>query len=136
MKCRLFSVALAASLLYSTTGCSFFAPKHEKVVFDSEPQGATIIIPGQPRSTTPAALELPCDEDFTVVFRKAGYCTQSHSVRRTLGKCGIMDVVGTVVFLLPAFGLLSPGAYTLEHHTIFAPLVPEGPSPSVGGDGK
>ena len=29
-----------------------------------------------------------------------------------------MDIVGTVIFLVPAIGLFSSGAYTLDEHTV------------------
>ena len=71
---------------------------------------------------TPATFKVPCDEDIVVIARKDGYYTQSQTVRPVLGKCGTLDVVGTVVFLFPAVGLFSPGAYTLDQHTIFFTL--------------
>ena len=117
----IFAIA-AASLLLNATGCSLFAPRSEKILVDSDPQGAIITIPGYDRMVTPATFTVPCDEDITVIARKDGYRTQSCTVRRTLGKCGTLDVFGTVVFLLPAVGLFSSGAYTLDQHTIFFPL--------------
>ena len=119
---RSLLTAVATSLLGTATGCSLFAPWHETLVIDSEPQGAAIVIPGYERMTTPASVSVPCDKDLTVVIRKEGYHTQVQTVRRTLGKCGVLDVVGTVVFLLPAVGLFSPGAYSLEPHTVFSVL--------------
>ena len=115
---KIVGCAMAAALLLQTVGCSLFAPWSEEVLIDSDPQGAEVVVPGH-RLTTPATVTVPCDKDLTVVVRKEGFRTQSSSVRRTLGKCGVLDVVGTVLFIVPAVGLFSPGAYTLDHHTVF-----------------
>jgi len=118
---RVISVVASASLL-GAAGCSMFAPKQDRLVIDSEPQGAVVTVAGRPRFTTPATLTVPCDEDITLIFRKEGYYTQSQTVRRTLSKCGVLDVAGTVLFLVPAVGLFFPGAYTLDQHTVFVTL--------------
>ena len=116
------NVLMAASLLLATTGCSLFAPRSEDLLVDSEPQEAQVIVAGQ-RLTTPCTIRVPCDKDVTVVLKKEGYRTRVYNIKRTLGKCGTLDLVGGIIFLLPAVGLFSGGAYTLEQHTIFAPLI-------------
>ena len=52
------------------------------------------------------------------MIKKAGYDPQLYKVGRHLGTCGIMDIVGTVIFLVPAIGLFSAGAYTLDEHNV------------------
>lgn len=116
---------MAVSLLYPATGCSLFAPRTETVLIDSEPQGAQVMIPGR-RLTTPATITVPCDRALTIIVKMDGFHTQAQHVRRTLGKCGILDVVGAALFIVPAVGLISPGAYTLEQHTVFCPLKKKG----------
>ena len=116
-------VAISLGLLILVPGCSLFAPKTEDVTIDSEPTGASVIIPGKARLTTPATVNLPCDKDVTIVVQKEGYYPQTYSIHPTLGKCGILDVVGTLLVLFPAVGLISSGAYTLNQHTVYAPLV-------------
>ena len=121
------NVVMAAALFLATTGCSLFAPRSEDIIVDSDPQGAEVMIPGQ-RLMTPCSITVPCDKDVTVVLRKDGYRTEVYNIKRTLGKCGTLDLVGGIIFLLPAVGLFSGGAYTLEQHTIFAPLFKVAPT--------
>ena len=116
--CALASLALVCF----APGCSLFAPYKEDVIIDSEPQGAQIIIPGQARLSTPATVKLRCDQNVTVIIKKDGYHTHVETLHRTLGKCGLLDVLGTVLVIFPAVGLFSPGAYTLEQHVVYAPL--------------
>ena len=125
-KTPVMNILMGAGLLLSTAGCSWFAPWREDVVVDSEPQGAQVIIPGQ-RLTTPCTITVPCDRGITVVIKKEGYETSVHTIRHTLGKCGTLDVIGAVIWLVPAIGLFSPGASTLEQHTIYAPLTKSAP---------
>ena len=70
---------------------------------------------------TPCSVSVPC-KGATIVVRKDGYSTQVYPLGSSLGKCGILDIAGTVLFIFPVFGLLSSGAYTLDQHTIYAPL--------------
>lgn len=120
---QLFTVVtLFIFVAFSFTSCSLFAPKTEDLTIDSDPQGAEVVIPGRERMTTPCTINVPCDKDIAVIVRKSGYNTKSYNIRYTLGKCGILDVCGTALWVVPAVGLFTPGAYTLEQHTIFAPL--------------
>ena len=56
------------------------------------------------------------------MVKKEGYNSQVYTIGHSLGTCGILDIVGTVMFLVPVVGLFSSGAYTLDQHTINAPM--------------
>ena len=112
------NVIMAALVLLATNGCSLFAPKSEDVSINSEPQGAQVLVNNTHRGTTPCSVSLPCKGDATIVVRKDGYKSEVYHVGYSLGTCGILDIVGTVLFLVPAVGLFSAGAYTLDEHTI------------------
>ena len=118
---KTLSAITMAVLLLTASGCSLFAPQHENILIDSDPQGAQVLLPGI-RLTTPCSVSVPCDEDLTVTVKKDGYDTAVFNIERTLGKCGLLDVIGTWTIGVPVIGLFSPGAWTLKQHTIFAPL--------------
>ena len=120
-KSRVANVVMASLLLITTNGCSLFAPKSEDIFVDSEPQGAQVIA-GNRHGTTPCTISVPCNKDVTVIVKKNGYGTQTYKIGYSLGTCGILDIVGTVLFLVPAVGFFSAGAYTLDQHTVYAPL--------------
>ncbi len=120
-KSRVANVVMAALVVLTTNGCSLFAPKSETVSVNSEPQGAQVYVNNTLKGTTPCSVSVPC-KGADIVVKKDGYNTQVYTIGHSLGTCGILDIVGTVMFLVPVFGLLSDGAYTLDQHTIHAPL--------------
>ena len=120
-KSRVANVVMATLVVLTTNGCSLFAPKSETVSFNSEPQGAQVYVNNTLKGTTPCSVSVPC-KGADIVVKKDGYNTQVYTIGHSLGTCGILDIAGTVMFLVPVFGLLSDGAYTLDQHTIHAPL--------------
>ena len=118
------NVMMAALLLLATNGCSLFAPKTETINIDSDPQDAEAIVNIEHLST-PCTVTVPRDQDLIVTVQKDGYKTQVHKINRTLSTYGVLDIVGTFIFIVPVIGLLSPGAFTLEQHSVYAPLVKE-----------
>ena len=120
-KSRVANVVMAALVVLSTNGCSLFAPKSETVSVNSEPQGAQVYVNDTLKGTTPCNVSVPCKE-ANIIVKKEGYNSQYYTIGHSLGTCGILDIVGTVIIIVPLFGLLSSGAYTLDQHTIHAPL--------------
>lgn len=116
------SILLIVGLSLLLTGCSLFAPKSDELTIDSDPQGAEVIIPGLKRQKTPCVVSVPSDKNIMIIVRKQGYVTREYTIKSTLGKCGVLDVCGCVLWGIPAIGLFSPGAYTLEQHIIYVPF--------------
>ena len=108
---------MASLLLLTTNGCSFFAPKTEEVAVNTVPSGAQVYVNNSLKGTTPCSVPVSC-KGGEILVKKSGYDPQIHKIGRHLGTCGVMDIVGTVMFLVPAIGLFSAGAYTLDQHTI------------------
>ena len=111
------NIAMAALLLLTTNGCSFFAPKTEEVAVNTVPSGAEVYVNNDFKGTTPCSVPMSC-KGGEIMVKKAGYDPQLYKVGRSLGTCGVMDIVGTVLFLVPAIGLFSAGAYTLDEHNV------------------
>ena len=111
------NIVMASLLLLTTNGCSFFAPKTEEVAVNAVPSGAEVYVNNNYKGTTPCSVPVSC-KGGEIMVKKAGYDPQLHKIGRHLGTCGIMDIVGTVLFLVPAVGLFSAGAYTLDEHPL------------------
>jgi len=111
------NVVMASLLLLTTNGCSFFAPKTEEVAVNTVPAGAEVYVNNDFKGTTPCNVPMSC-KGGEIMVKKAGYDPQLYKIGRSLGTCGVLDIVGTVLFLVPAIGLFSPGAYTLDEHTV------------------
>jgi hypothetical protein len=108
---------MASLILLTANGCSFFAPKTENVAVNTVPAGAEVYVNNDFKGNTPCNVPMSC-KGGEIMVKKAGYDTQIYRVGRHLGTCGIVDIVGTVMFLVPAIGLFSAGAYTLDEHTV------------------
>ena len=115
------NLVMAALVLLTANGCSFFAPKTEEVAVNSVPAGAEVYVNNSLKGTTPCSVPVSC-KGGEIMVKKAGYDPQLYRVGRHLGTCGVMDIVGTVIFLVPAIGLFSAGAYTLDQHNISAQM--------------
>ena len=111
------NIVMASLVLLTTNGCSFFAPKKEEVAVNTVPAGAEVYVNNSLKGTTPCSVPVSC-KGGEILVKKAGYDPQLHKVGRHLGTCGVMDIVGTVMFLVPAIGLFSAGAYTLDQRTL------------------
>ena len=116
-KSHLANLVMAALLLLSTNGCSLFAPWSQTVSVNSSPSGAEVLVNNKHKGFTPCNVDVSC-RGATITVRKEGYVSQNHTIGRSLGTCGIMDLVGTFVFLVPVVGLISPGAFTLDERTV------------------
>ena len=115
------NLVMATLVLLTANGCSFFAPKTENVAVNTVPAGAEVYVNNDFKGTTPCNVPVSC-KGGEIMVKKAGYDPQLYKVGRHLGTCGVMDIVGTVMFLVPAIGLFSAGAYTLDEHTVSVPL--------------
>jgi len=114
---KVANLVMASLILLTANGCSFFAPKTENVAVNTVPAGAEVYVNNDFKGNTPCNVPMSC-KGGEIMVKKAGYDTQIYRVGRHLGTCGIVDIVGTVMFLVPAIGLFSAGAYTLDEHTV------------------
>jgi len=116
-KSPVVNLFMAVCMILTMNGCSLFAPKSESVSINTAPSGAEVLVNDAYKGTTPCTVNVPC-RGATITVRKNGYVPQKHTIGRSLGTCGILDIVGTVICLVPVVGLISSGAYTLDEHTV------------------
>lgn len=60
-----------------------------------------------------AKVSLPRNEYVHILINKEGYTPYKTTITTALSGCGVTDAISGMFLLLPAFGLLSPGAYEL-----------------------
>ena len=115
-------VAVLVVVVFSVvnSGCSFFAHKTQMLTVTATEDDAEIYIDGVMLGEGTVSKEVPRNKRVSVMAKKPGFAIQTRDVDRRLGTVGILDVVGAFIFLLPAFGLLSAGAWELDkdHVTI------------------
>jgi hypothetical protein len=108
------------------TGCSLFVPSHQTVNINvTTPQHAKVWINGAYEGETPIQKSVLRNRDLTIMVKKEGYQTTIKSVDHRLSPTGVLDVIGTGVFLAPALGFISPGAFCLDESSFVFQLAPE-----------
>jgi hypothetical protein len=112
--------------LVALTGCATITNGSKQTVsFMSEPSGATVTVGGEFTSRTPVAMPLGRGRDYTVMFKKEGYESQSlalkssfsHGAQATLGNIWNWIIPGLIV------DISSGGAYEFDQQLINAVLV-------------
>lgn len=71
--------AFGLAALLALAGCAtlFGGGSHQKLTFDSAPEGATVFMNGQQLGVTPLAVDVPREKGVVFSFRKDGYNTAS-----------------------------------------------------------
>ncbi len=138
MKCgnmRRFGMRLAGILLtVGLSGCSVFVPHSQTLsVVASEPD-AMIFINGKPAGMGMASAKVPRNKSATILATKPGFRPAEKTVRYQLSGAGLADIIGGVVCLVPAVGLLTPGAQRLSEESVSIVLQPaDGSTTSLDG---
>jgi len=93
---RVLVGCLCFAIAFSLVGCAtLFKQKNRTVAFDSDPQGATILINGNRMGTTPMPLNLSNKKPVTVTFRKEGYEDKTYIINTKTGAGWvILDCLG------------------------------------------
>jgi len=99
------------------TGCSAFKPHMQTLAITADPPDSVLMVNGQ-RYTAPAQIPVKRNRDVSISCYKDGYMPYVRTVGNHMNGTGTLDIVGTVLFLLPGIGLLTPGAYDLDETTI------------------
>ena len=94
---RFRGLAPAALLAISACG-TLFNGGPANVAFNSNPSGATILIDGAERGTTPATLALAKNRSYNVTFRLPGHQDATTEITRKMaGGYLILDILGGLV---------------------------------------
>ena len=116
----LTSLVLAAAI----AGCSLFAPKTQSVTINGEPSGCRVIVNGNV-VTVPCAIQVKRNQNVQIHVSKKGYVPSMMSCGYSLNLFGMLDLIGTICWLVPVVGLLTPGAYSLDQENFFFSLTPD-----------
>lgn len=113
------------SVLILTSGCSAMkADKYTDVEVNCNPDSSIASVDGEHKGS-PATFSVVTNKDIEVSCQKAGYITSTTKVRTHITTTGILDAIGGFFFLVPAIGLISPGAWDLNQKTFDITLIKE-----------
>ena len=120
---KFFQAVVASVLIASLSGCSLFADKTQPISINGQPAGATVVVNGQPM-VAPVHMEVKRNQRLSITVSKEGYNPCLINSSYTLSTTGMLDLAGTIFFLFPALGFISPGAFTLDQDNFYYNLVP------------
>lgn len=120
-KIAYFGVTLM--LVISISGCSLFVPHSQHITINGKPANAEIVVNGR-HYTSPATVMVKRNKNVNIIVSKNGYSTYTAQSGHSLSTWGILDVIGGACVLVPFLGLLSPGAYELDHDNFYYVLTP------------
>tara|TARA_R110000765_G_C18614916_1_gene570890 strand:+ start:122 stop:499 length:378 start_codon:yes stop_codon:yes gene_type:complete len=110
-------------LVITFTGCSTIASKTQQLTVTSSPDDALITINGHASGKGYAFTEVYRDRAVSIMVSKKG-CQSSHrAIGNHVNGLGILDGIGTIFFLIPAVGLATAGAYSLDYDTLHFTLI-------------
>ena len=123
MKYAFFSF-FAALILAFSSGCSFLARGEQIVSVTVTPSDAYVIANGQEyHMLSPMFIEVPTKNALLITAYKPGYRTAYYAADSELSTTGKIDAIGGI-FILPAVGLLSNGAWKFTENNIVIDLQP------------
>ena len=114
----------AALFLVFTSGCSFLARGEQIVSVTVTPSDAAVNANGSEyHMLSPMFIEVPTRDALLITAYKPGYRTAFYAADSELSTTGKIDALGGI-FILPAFGLLSNGAWRFTESNIVINLQP------------
>ena len=120
----LFLAVFAALTLAFTSACSFLARGEQIVAVTVTPSDAAVIANGvEYHLLSPMYIEVPTRDALLITAYKPGYRTAYYAVDSELSSTGRLDALGSI-FILPAAGLLTNGAWRFTESNIVINLQP------------
>ena len=119
-----FLAICAAVVLAFTSGCSWLARGQQLVSVTVTPSDAYVIANGvEYHSLSPMFISVPTRDALLITAYKPGYRTAYYAVDSELSSTGKLDAIGSI-FILPAAGLFSNGAWKFAESNIKIELQP------------
>ena len=123
MKYMLLAV-FAAFVLAFASGCSFLARGEQIIAVTVTPSDASVIANGvEYHLLSPMYIEVPTRDALLITAYKPGYRTAYYAADSELSSTGKLDALGGI-FILPAAGLLTNGAWRFTESNIVINLQP------------
>ena len=117
---RLISIFLIIVL----TGCSAFSPTVQTISVECSPDDSVLMINGQ-RYEAPVQLEVKRNKSVRIQASKKGYTPYRHTIDYHMNTLGILDLIGTCIFLIPVIGFIRGGAWSLDETEVSIQLFEE-----------
>lgn len=117
------SSCLFLAICLFTSGCSAFRSSTQVMTITTDQEDAELYVNGQMVGRGNASLPVKRNQNVQIMAKKTGYITTQRTIGKSMNITGILDIVGGVLIILPLFGLLAPGAYSLDEENISIMMV-------------
>jgi len=97
---------------------------------------AEIYAAGRPVGRGTVTVDLPRDQDQTIMARTDDNRAGTATIKSHLGSAGIFDIVGGALIIVPFFGLLAPGSRDLDASSVVIQVPPATEAEQVGHGSK
>ncbi len=118
------SIFLSITFLAVSSGCSLFRSHNQSINISSAPMDAAVTVNGA-RYRTPTQVSVKRNEPVNIQCYKKGYVPYSRTIGTHINVTGILDIVGTFIFIVPCIGLFTPGAFDLDETNVNITLYKE-----------
>lgn len=119
-----FLIVFSAMILAFASGCSFLARGQQIVSVTVTPSDAAVIANGvEYHMLSPMFIEVPTRDALLITAYKPGYRTAYYAADSELSSTGKLDAIGSI-FILPAAGLLTNGAWKFTESNVVIELQP------------
>ncbi len=119
MKIKLMALGGACVLL---AGCSVLQTRTQQIQIACAEPDAVLDVNGV-KYRGHAEFDAQRNKDLELTCSKTGFHTSTRRVRASLSGTGKVDAVGGFLFLVPAIGLITPGAWNLDEATVTLSMV-------------
>lgn len=106
------------------TGCSAFRPHKESLSIMTNQPDAVIYVNGERIGTGNVQTKVKRSKNVQIMASKPGYHTGYRTIDSNLNITGILDIIGTLFYIVPVIGLFTPGAKSLDETNIALHLDP------------
>ena len=115
---RAATVGLTLAAVFASQGCSAFQPKTQNVTITTPTPGAMISVDGENKGPSPVSVALRRNQEHSIIARAAGGGTGTYNLGTRISTTGVLDIVGTVIFIVPVIGVFTPGFKELDRTTV------------------
>lgn len=116
-------LSMLVLVCFLTANCSAFRSSTEIVSVTTDHPDSMIYVNGGMVGQGSTSASVKRNQNVQIMVKKDGYVTQQRTIGKSLNVTGILDIIGGVLVLLPIFGLLAPGAYSLDENNVTVLMV-------------
>ena len=98
-------------------GCSAFQPKTQNVTITTPTPGAQIFVDGENVGTSPTSVALKRNQEHSIIAKGSGM-TGTYNLGTRISTVGVLDIIGTFIFIVPVIGIFTPGFKELDRTNV------------------